>query len=802
MRHASAAKSAHRKHKRHPLTALGTLCGRMESSAVALTKLTVADCFAQLTDDDSLMYIAETLEDGALLTLMTASNALRHRLLVDDLWLNKISALAVLYPGIAHLERGEEERAFAWYMRWCRALASSERMARAHAKGEMPYMKMYGTFVDGQFVPSTPLRLPAPQGLVAELITYAVRLGKADRRQDAALMFENAPPNMDSSFGRIVEKSDEAVKRGVAAPAHLRRLVVFLETVYQPTTLVPASPLTSSTHSEVCELSMALAAEQAHSEVRERVLSNVRRRLKHTKEELKRAHERIAELEVENATLRLRVAELESENRDLKRQVAQLTGSKHALERELEDWRTDEQKLKVARAKLKEERTRAKVAEAKLRPMHLERARLIKQLKAAEARYEEAETDLEGLQSEAELVGQCARLQEVVLQRDCAAQVAAAHHDALARIEHALDTELATRDYFTPEQFVERAIVQAEAGVVSPQVERLTAHVMASKATAGEEVTLAPTSASGRGRGRTYLAIVKHIVPSDQVTPRELQRRSKELGGHVTQTSAGAEATQLNHFAKTNKQLMTEALDNTTFSKPKSPSLHDLVALKNETTGVMYKNIVGFVKDKCGVKFDQGLSEAHVRAAFDDFKFEYDLFHFSEVETKEKETEVTEGGVRKKIIKEIKKTVRGDVLVVKDPVDVIRRSARVHAEAGHVAYPANVPGDVWPISIMIDAGAGITKVALKHVCLKRADSVRAITLLGVLIGAKDTYSAMRKAFGPLYQAISLIMRENQYVSLPWAPRLPTTAKYELNASGPDGRKVLEMVSCDPDEYLM
>ena len=81
-----------------------------------------------------------------------------------------------------------------------------------------------------------------------------------------------------------------------------------------------------------------------------------------------------------------------------------------------------------------------------------------------------------------------------------------------------------------------------------------------------------------------------------------------------------------------------------------------------------------------------------------------------------------------------------------------------------MAYPANVPSDVWPVSIMIDAGAGITKVALKHVCLQRADSVRSITLLGVMIGTKDTYSAMLKAFGPLYKAISEINRIDHFVN--------------------------------------
>ena len=91
---------------------------------------------------------------------------------------------------------------------------------------------------------------------------------------------------------------------------------------------------------------------------------------------------------------------------------------------------------------------------------------------------------------------------------------------------------------------------------------------------------------------------------------------------------------------------------------------------------------------------------------------------------------------------------------------------------------------------MIDAGAGITKVALKHVCVKRADSVRSITLLGVMMGVKDTYSAMRKAFGPLYEALSKVNGHHVYVSVPWSPQLPATGRFVIR----DG--VQTMVDCD------
>ena len=135
----------------------------------------------------------------------------------------------------------------------------------------------------------------------------------------------------------------------------------------------------------------------------------------------------------------------------------------------------------------------------------------------------------------------------------------------------------------------------------------------------------------------------------------------------------------------------------------------------------------------------------------------------------------------KKIKKKVKKSItsHGTWLRVKDPIEVARESACVHARAGRTAHLANVPADVYPMTVMIDAGGGITKVVLKHSCIKRADSVRSLTLLGLLIGLKDTYAAMEIAFGPIYEAFSRLNMENMYVSLPWAPALPTTGKWEL-----------------------
>ena len=74
--------------------------------------------------------------------------------------------------------------------------------------------------------------------------------------------------------------------------------------------------------------------------------------------------------------------------------------------------------------------------------------------------------------------------------------------------------------------------------------------------------------------------------------------------------------------------------------------------------------------------------------------------------------------------------------------------------------------------------------------------MRAITLLGVMIGAKDTYSAMKRAFGRLYAQISEINKRDMYVDMPWKQRVPVTAKIEFS-----GDMVPTMMECDPEMYL-
>ena len=119
--------------------------------------------------------VAIHLDETSLVSLMQTANSMQSQLLNDDLWLTRITVLTSLYPGAAHLERGAEESAYAWHRRYRRALVSASLMAEQNMRGDMPYMRMHGEFQSARFIAHTPLRLPAPYGLIAEVVRYAVR---------------------------------------------------------------------------------------------------------------------------------------------------------------------------------------------------------------------------------------------------------------------------------------------------------------------------------------------------------------------------------------------------------------------------------------------------------------------------------------------------------------------------------------------------------------------------------------------------------------------------------------------------
>ena len=101
----------------------------------------IVDAFRWLCDEE-LETVAAMLDEISLWKLMQTSHSVRSRLLSnEDMWLTRLTLLLNLFPGAAHLERGDDEQtAHAWYWRCRRALISASTMAQQHRSGMMPYM--------------------------------------------------------------------------------------------------------------------------------------------------------------------------------------------------------------------------------------------------------------------------------------------------------------------------------------------------------------------------------------------------------------------------------------------------------------------------------------------------------------------------------------------------------------------------------------------------------------------------------------------------------------------------------------
>ena len=399
--------------------------------------------------------------------------------------------------------------------------------------------------------------------------------------------------------------------------------------------------------------------------------------------------------------------------------------------------------------------------------MIAERDRMRHLLTAAERRFEKAQAALDrerGRVDAARDAAAKAREHEAEVERDAAAQVAAAQLSATAAIETEVSARIEERGLMTRQQFVDYSTVEAAVGMVSPSFLQVAANVMSVECgKADATVTLPPANATGMGRGTTYMRVVKAMKPSNELSRRQLWERTQHLKASLSSVSGGgkqADVAQLRHFIKSQKELVKEALEGTWLSPPKALSIEDMVALRAETSGAMYDAVMKFIRDKTGAKTEATRKE--VKAAFDDFKFEYETGKFTSVDDKEVEVD------GKKVIKRV--TTHGFYLRVTDPLEVLQQSAAVHTKEGRLAWPSCVPHDVYPVCVMLDAGGGTTKVVLKHPCVLRADSVRSITLLAVMTGAKDTYDAMKEAFGPVLTACSDMNRRHTEVHLPWVGR--------------------------------
>jgi hypothetical protein len=760
-------------------TALAQELLAMAASAFVKTALNAAAAFDAIPGDVWTLGVASQLTAAEILPMIAVDKQWRLLMRNDDLWLNKLTVLVMQYAALETIDQASGESAFDWYWRCRRSIGSSQSMAERHYRGEFPFLRLHGKIDGASFTPYGELRFPTEYGVISELIDVLSRSGTSlDAAMDATLLFQGAPPGVavDGSFRRI-HKQVYDTRRSVRG-SDLRELPVVLCKQYAPK--APAvrepSPAAAKAHDTPRTTATAAGSEA------------LRRRLFRMSTELTRANERIAVLEAENANLRAENAGLRSENAELRRENRTLRTENARLEGEHASTEAvHSAELDKLRGERDDTAARIERSQTELRAQQRARAALVRQLDAligerdhvrqlltaAERAFERADAALQrerGGLAEARNKAHQAAIRAAEAERDAAAQVAVAQLSATAAIEDSLRGRILERGLMTADEFVSLAAVESAVGMVSTPYLKVAAHVMAAQTSTEPTATLPTTGVAGRGL--TYMRVAAAVKPSDALSARQLHRRTKQLRRQLEQSSAGAPVAQLSHFIKSQRDLVREALEGTWLSPPTPLTLDDLFEVRKEMSGAMYDALTSFLRKK---KVPIDGTREQVRAAMKEAAFEYETGHFTSVDTKEVEVH------GRKVSKEVKS--HGYFLRVKDPLAVLQQSATVHAVEGRMAWPPNVPADVYPVTIMLDAGGGITKLVLKQPCVDGADSVRRITLLAMLSGVKDTYAAMKEAFGPVLRVVSEWNRVHTYVTLPWKPQLPSHGKWELHADG-------------------
>lgn len=480
--------------------------------------------------------ISTFLEVAEILPMRAVSREWKEHMTHDDVWLAKLTALTLQVPALTELDQGPEESAFEWYRRCQRSVGSVQDLAVRHLKGEFPFLQLHGCITGNTFTPFGTLRLPLEWGVIAELIMLQARAGAAHPPFDAALLLDGVSAHsICTTFTHIASTLKEARRR--ASATDLRQLPELLSRRFCPQ---PRQELAGSSSAEplppvspVAVLPVARAAAQTAGGEK-----GLKLRLKRMGGELQRANARIAQLELENSRLRRENTELRAENRELRAENARLTGRAQAAERERDKTEAERDKLKRQLDHAHEQLTAQRRARASLArqldAMTAERDTLRLLLSAAERAFEKAEAMLI---RERDSVG-AAQRRALEAERNAAAQVAAAQLSATEAIEDAVQARVQERGLMTMSEFVDYSQLEAAVGMVSPPFRRVAAHVMAAECSSADSSTTLPsTSTDGRGRGVTYVRVVRALKPSDELSSRQLWERTQHLRASLTQVS-------------------------------------------------------------------------------------------------------------------------------------------------------------------------------------------------------------------------------------------------------------------------
>jgi len=185
--------------------------------------------------------IAAELHLADIVKMRQVSKAFLTLFSDDDLWLERLTLLALQHPVLSDLDKGEDESPYTWYWRCHGAVIDGRALANRHMAEDQPYLKLYGIVNGAAFTPFVALRFPVPRGFIAELMALKALAGSTDPAFDAVLCFIGAPPNYDFAFRYIFKIVALATRRDSNNPDKLPDILSSLYTPRTASTVAPDS---------------------------------------------------------------------------------------------------------------------------------------------------------------------------------------------------------------------------------------------------------------------------------------------------------------------------------------------------------------------------------------------------------------------------------------------------------------------------------------------------------------------------------------------------------------------------------
>ena len=301
---------------------------------------------------------------------------------------------------------------------------------------------------------------------------------------------------------------------------------------------------------------------------------------------------------------------------------------------------------------------------------------------------------------------------------------------------------------------------QARAGTLTATKGRIAAAYLAG-CSKYKVIQLPVANLSNRGTRLSVQVVTAHRASSHLVHRTSLWRRSKDMMQQLQQVAGTTEASgmqkQLAHYMRANWDMVSDALTLAGRHPQSTFSVDEMAALQNEMSASLAEHVFRFLRER-GVQLQK--REA-LREHYSDLHFELVAGDYTCQEEKKD---------RKGRPREV--TRHGPYTHCKSLLECIRMLTARHVARGTIEFPGNVPPDRWPVQLLIDRGNLTTRLVLKLLCVRNANSVKSCLLIGVLDHVKDTHSAIQVAFGEVFAQMDLINQRRTTIEVPYFPAKP------------------------------